>query len=79
MRCGDDDGPVKPDPMVLVSIADELGIDPAGLLFVGDSRQDLATARAAGSPFVARCDPDHPPRWVGEADAVIADVAELVV
>ncbi len=79
MRCGDDDGPVKPDPMVLVSIAIEWGIDPAGLLFVGDSRQDLATARAAGSPFVARCDPDRMPGWVVEADAVIADITELVV
>lgn len=78
MRCGDDDGAVKPDPLVLVSIAAEFGIEPAALLFVGDSRQDLATARAAGSPFVARCDHDRMPGWAVEADAVIADIGELV-
>jgi len=79
MRCGDDDGAVKPDPVVLVSIAAEWGIDVVSLLFVGDSRQDLATARAAGAPFAARCDPERVPSWAVHADAVIVDIGELVV
>ena len=79
IRCGDDGGAVKPDPAVLLGIADEWGIAPGMLLFVGDSRADLETARGAGSPFVARCHPERVPGWAVEADAVVADIGELVV
>lgn len=77
IRCGDD-ATVKPDPAVLRGIADEWGVTTAELLFVGDSRADLDTARAAGSPFVVRCDPARVPTWAGDADAIIADIEELV-
>jgi phosphoglycolate phosphatase len=78
MRCADDGGPVKPDPGVLTSIAAEWGIAVSELVFVGDSRNDMHTARAAGCSFVARCDRDRWPRWTIEADAIVSSIDELV-
>ena len=78
VRCGDDDT-VKPDPAVLLGIVDEWGLGADELLFVGDSQADLETARGAGSPFVARCDPDRTPAWAGKADAIVANIAMMVV
>ena len=85
MRCGDDGGPVKPDPEVLWSLAGELGVEPSRLLFVGDSVQDLQTARAAGMSFVAVVanplpadHPDHPSPAAIAADAWVATISELV-
>ncbi|WP_395154911.1 alpha/beta fold hydrolase [Ilumatobacter sp.] len=79
VRCADDGGPVKPDPAVLLQIAAEWNVAPADIVFVGDSRQDLATAQSAGTRFVARCDPTATPTWAAAAaDAVVGDIAELV-
>lgn len=79
MRCADDGGPVKPDPAVLTSIATDWGIEAGELVFVGDSRNDMETARAAGCSFVARCDLDRMPDWAGDADVAVASISELVV
>lgn len=79
LRCADDGGPVKPDPAVLTSVAAEWGCDIGALVFVGDSRNDMATARAAGCGFVVRCHLDRAPSWAPEADAVVASIDELVV
>ncbi len=78
LRCGDDDGPVKPDGQVLVGLARHFDCPVDTLLFVGDSEQDMATARASGSKFVVRCDPAAPPGWVDQADGAIADIGELL-
>jgi phosphoglycolate phosphatase len=75
--CGDDGGPVKPDPGVLLEIARRWGLGPDQLLFVGDSRQDLLTARAGGIAFVAVHDPRRGASLL-DADASIATVEELV-
>ena len=40
--------PLKPDPAGALAIADEMGIDPAELAYVGDTATDMATAKAAG-------------------------------
>jgi phosphoglycolate phosphatase len=40
----------KPDPLPLLYIAGEFGIEPAQLLMVGDSPIDTGAARAAGCP-----------------------------
>jgi phosphoglycolate phosphatase len=80
VRCGDDARAVKPDPAVLTGIAAEWGCSPGEVVFVGDSRQDLATAVAAGTQFVARCDPGSVPSWVTDhAVAAVADIGELVL
>jgi phosphoglycolate phosphatase len=50
---GGDEAPRKPDPAGAREIMAGAGASPAETVFVGDSRVDLATARAAGVAFVA--------------------------
>lgn len=38
----------KPDPQGAISMAEEMGTDPAKILYVGDSEVDMLTANAAG-------------------------------
>jgi phosphoglycolate phosphatase len=42
--------PRKPDPRLALAISRSLRVPPAQTLFVGDTRTDLDTARAAGMP-----------------------------
>jgi len=46
-------GVPKPAPDLLLLAAAELGVDPAEVLFVGDSPADMAAARACGAVAVA--------------------------
>jgi phosphoglycolate phosphatase len=62
--CGDDDGPTKPDPAVLVAIAARLGIRVERTSMVGDTPADLRMAHGAGA------------RAIGVASGV-ASVTEL--
>ncbi len=64
--CGDDDGPTKPDPAVLVGIAARLGIPVERTAMVGDTPADLRMAHRAGA------------RAIGVASGV-ASVAELAL
>ncbi len=50
---GGDDAPRKPDPTGLLEIMARTGAAPAETVFIGDSRHDVATARAAGVQMVA--------------------------
>ena len=52
VRCGDDPLPEKPDPAVLLGIADELGIETSQMLMVGDTVNDMLAGRNAN---VAGC------------------------
>lgn len=45
---GDDVKNKKPHPEPLLLVAEKLGLTPAELLFVGDSRNDIQAAKAAG-------------------------------
>ncbi len=40
--------PRKPDPSSALEIANRLGVEPAGFLFLGDTATDMKTANAAG-------------------------------
>ena len=40
----------KPDPFAAIAIARDLALEPANILFVGDSRVDAQTAHRAGMP-----------------------------
>jgi len=84
VHCGDDGGPVKPDPEVLLGFGRYWGLEPLQMLFVGDSEQDLVTARQAGSAFVAvvtampsESAVDPPSPLAAEADAWIISIEEL--
>ncbi len=68
---GDDVENKKPHPEPLLLVAKRLGIEPQALLFVGDSRNDILAARAAGccsvgltygynyGEAIALSEPDH--------------------
>jgi len=43
----------KPSPGMLLAACRQLGVDPANLLYVGDSPSDIAAARSAGCHVVA--------------------------
>jgi HAD superfamily hydrolase (TIGR01509 family) len=45
---GGGDGPLKPDPSMVLSALAELGVDPCEAWFVGDGPQDMLAAKAAG-------------------------------
>ena len=69
----------KPDPLQLIHCCEQFGIEPASLLMVGDSPNDVRAARAAGSPVV--CLPygyrgDLDVRAL-EADAIVPSVFAL--
>jgi phosphoglycolate phosphatase len=50
---GGDDAPrKKPDAAPMLLAAERLGVAPARLLLIGDSGNDVASARAAGSPVL---------------------------
>jgi HAD superfamily hydrolase (TIGR01509 family) len=53
VRCADDVERPKPHPEALLAALDELGLDAADTVYVGDTPVDLEMARAAGAPFVA--------------------------
>ena len=41
----------KPDPEGLLTIAEDIGVDPGAVVFVGDSESDATAARRAGMAF----------------------------
>ena len=50
---GGDEAPRKPDPAGVLEIMAKVGASPGETIFVGDSRVDVETARAAGVSLVA--------------------------
>jgi phosphoglycolate phosphatase/pyrophosphatase PpaX len=70
--CGDDLASHKPDPEGLLRILAQWRLAPGAALFVGDSDQDLAGARAAGVPMVAiRQDREVAPELLKHPVAVV--------
>lgn len=72
--------PLKPDPSSALSIASSLGIPPPRWLYVGDTRVDMETARAAGffAVGVLWGFRDEPELREAGADAIIAEPAALL-
>ena len=50
--CGDDTPRKKPDPLPLLTAAEQLKIAPEQALMLGDSKSDVAAARAAGFQII---------------------------
>lgn len=70
----------KPSPLPLMAAARHFRVAPANCLMVGDSRNDIQAARAAGFPVVAvSYGYNHglDIRSTGGADAVIDNLSEL--
>ena len=58
----------KPNPGLLLEIADRLGVDLTGVPFIGDSLSDIQTARAVGAtPWLVRS---------GKGERTLASIAE---
>lgn len=77
-RCADETHP-KPHPAMLLELMEELGVDKAATLMIGDTSHDLDMARAAGVDAVAVTYGAHPEaglRACGPAGCV-ASVPEL--
>ena len=77
--CGQDTfGVAKPDPLPLLRTIQEAGGEPSRTLMIGDSKTDIATARAAGIPVIA-VDFGYTDRPIEEfsPDRVISHFSEL--
>jgi len=59
-RCADQTHP-KPHPAMLLELAEELGVEPARTLMVGDTTHDLQMAAAANAAAVGMTRGAHPP------------------
>ena len=80
------DGPLKPSPTPIVTVADALGIELSALWVIGDAPQDVRAARAAGAVAVAvlggfatedalrAAGPDALLRSIGELPALAASM-----
>jgi phosphoglycolate phosphatase len=77
-RCADEGAP-KPDPWMLRDICQELLLDPADALMIGDTTHDLGMAQAAGAGAIAVSYGAHPRNELeGRAALAIVDsVSEL--
>lgn len=51
--CADDVEKAKPDPQMLLALAEQQQLSVANILLVGDSENDIFAARAAGMPVIA--------------------------
>jgi phosphoglycolate phosphatase len=77
-RCADEGAP-KPDPWMLRDIAEELQVDPARMVMVGDTVHDVGMARSAGSRSIAVMYGAHDPDTLraSHPDAQVESVTEL--
>lgn len=78
--CPEDVTHPKPHPESVLSALDQLGVEPADAIFVGDSPHDMKAGRAAGVPTgaarwgpfddatLAACTPDH---WLDDPEALV--------
>jgi|TARA_B100000315_G_scaffold19152_2_gene16895 HAD superfamily hydrolase (TIGR01549 family) len=79
VRCGDDDGPVKPDIAVLAQIAHSQELDVSELVMVGDTVSDLTMARKAGAGLCVGITggAGSPAELQAHADVLIGDISEI--
>ena len=77
-RCADEGIP-KPDPWMLRDICEELDLETADALMIGDTTHDLGMARAAGSDAIAVTYGAHPREELEResALAIVDSVPEL--
>lgn len=69
----------KPDPRMLLDLLDELAVESAEALMIGDTTHDLEMARAAGVPAVAVTSGSHGPKVLERLEPLccLGSVCEL--
>lgn len=69
----------KPDPAPLLLASEQLGVQPALSVYVGDAERDIEAGRAAGMSTVAAAYGyiNHEDPHIWGADEIVADTAEL--
>lgn len=79
VRCGDDDGPVKPDIAILSAIAHSQQLEVSELVMVGDTVSDLTMARKAGAALCVGITggAGSPDELQLHADVLIGDISEI--
>ena len=75
---GDDVKNKKPHPEPLLMVAEKLGLAPAELLFVGDSRNDIQAAKAAGCCSIGLTYGYGEPISLSEPDYIFDQFNELL-
>lgn len=77
-RCADE-GPPKPHPWMLASIAEELGVGPERMVMVGDTSHDIGMAHAFGAAAIGVIYGAHTEQAVidSKPHAIAASIAEL--
>jgi len=77
--CGDMVEKKKPDPMPLLQVAAELGVEPGASLMLGDSMSDVKAARAAGFDIICMSYGYNHGEDIRdyEPDAVVDSMAEI--
>lgn len=77
-RCADETHP-KPHPAMLLELAEELTVEPARIVMIGDTTHDLEMAAAAGAAGIGVTYGAHPRDQLAacEPAALVSDVVEL--
>jgi phosphoglycolate phosphatase len=79
--CPDDVGKGKPDPAGLLLACEQLGKDPANVIYVGDHPRDIEAANNAGMPGIAVSWgylPENSPIAQWQAKAIVNSPLELL-
>ncbi|HEY9603537.1 MAG TPA: HAD family hydrolase [Allocoleopsis sp.] len=80
LQQGVDDGPSKPDPVLLLQACQRLGVEPASTLMVGDSVGDIEMARRAGAAgCIGICWGTPAAAHLEAADVVISQLDEIQI
>lgn len=73
-----EDGAIKPSPEPVLSICEELHVDPRKSFVVGDYLFDILSGQAAGTGTVLMVGDRPPPEYADQADYIIRRLTELL-
>jgi len=73
-----EDGAIKPSPVPVLSLCEELSADPHLSWMVGDYLFDIISGEAAGAHTALMIGDKAPPEYASRADHVIRRLAELL-
>lgn len=72
-----EDGPMKPNPISVITLANQMNVIPPKILCVGDYLFDIQAGKAAGTQTALLVNHGKIPDFAGEADFVIHSLLEI--